>query len=487
MRLICVLFLMTTLAYGPTDANQPVLKVGQKQFSRHIHRHVNRLIKKHRINRSNFAFVIKNLSTNHLEYELNAESRKIPASLTKILVAGACLDTFSPEHTFKTQLFINGPVKDGTLQGPLYLKGFGDPSFTSERMWYLVNEFLREGIRQINGDILVDDTLFDPIRRSSGRLPTQTDRAYDAPIGALSFNWNVLNIFLRPGPKRGSPAQVYLDPIATPFQLSHRVKTGGRRLKINVQTQRLNKKPGSSEKTDVVRATGRIPLGFEEKVFYRKITHPDLWTGANLKAFLEQRGVQVQGRVQRGPTPSNARMVASSPGASMVQLVHLMMKHSNNFIAEMLAKQLALSNGAKVGRLNEGLKMIQSHIKSFGLDTKDFHVSNVAGLSRQNRFNVHTLAQLLQIYHNQFHYSYEFVSSLPISGQDGTLKSRMQNKNIRGKIRAKSGQINGVVGLAGYIQTKKEGVKVFVTIYNGKKENHKVISFIDELLLAILL
>lgn len=485
VRWIFIFFLIIILPVA--DAAKPVFKKVNKQFSHHIHRQVHRLMKQYRISQSQFAFVVKDLFTGHLDYELNAESRKIPASLTKILVAGATLDTFEPQHTFTTQLLIADQVKDGILNGPLYFKGLGDPSFTSERMWYLVNEFVRQDIHQIKGDIIVDDMLFDNVYRSSGRLPTQTDRAYDAPIGALSFNWNVVNIFLRPGDKKGDKARVYLDPIATPFQLVAKARTGGKRIKVNVKSYGMKNKSLSNGKTDRIRVSGSIPLEFNEKVFYRKVTHPDLWAGANLKAFLKQRDIQVQGKVQRGKTPIHAQTMASSPGANIALLVNLMMKHSNNFIAEMLTKQLALSDGAKVGNLYEGLQVIKSHIRSLGLDPKDFKISNVAGLSRQNRFNVRSLAQLLQLYHNQFHYSYEFVSSLPVSGQDGTLKSRMKNTNVKGKVRAKSGQINGVIGLAGYIQTKNEGVKVFVAIYNGRKANPTAIQFIDNLMLALTL
>ena len=109
--------------------------------------------------------------------------------------------------------------------------------------------------------------------------------------------------------------------------------------------------------------------------------------------------------------------------------------------------------------------------------------SNAAGLSRQNRLKAHSLVKLLQIYHSHFSSSYEFISSLPIAGQDGTLKNRM--KSAKGQVRAKSGQLDGVIGLAGYVQTQNQGIKAFAVIYNGKKTNHKVIQFIDQLILSL--
>ena len=444
--------------------------------------HIDKLIKKHRISKSHLSLVIKDLSTNGLEYALHPETSKIPASLTKIIIAGAVLDAFDAGHKFETQLLVNNKIEKGILQGPLYLKGFGDPSFTSERMWYLVNELMRRQIHQIQGGIIVDDSLFDSVNRDPNRL-TPTDRAYDAHVGALSFNWNVVNVFLNPGKKNNSKAHVYLDPIADPIHLINNAKTRGKKLRVSVKSMPIT----SRNKINEIGVFGSIPLNHKEKIYYRKITQPAIWTGENLKAFLNQRNIKVQGRVRKGQTPLKSQVVASSPGETITELVRLMMKYSNNFIAEMLTKQLALARGAKAGNLIEGLKVIYSHLKSLGFSSDDFKISNVAGLSRQNRFKPHSLVKLLQVYHNRFSQSYEFVSSLPISGEDGTLESRMQNAKVKGKVRAKSGQIDGVIGLAGYLKARNGDTKVFAIIYNGPKSNYDIIQLIDEVMLSLVI
>ena len=395
------------------------------------------------------------------------------------------MNAFDAGRKFETQLLVNNKVEKGVLQGPLYLKGLGDPSFTSERMWYLVNELMRSRIHQIQGDIIVDDFLFDSINRDPNRL-TATDRAYDAHVGALSFNWNVVNVFLNPGKTKNSKAHVYLDPIADPIKLVNKAKTDGRRLRVSVKSLPLAM-IGVQDKINEIKVSGSIPLNHKEKIYYRKITQPAIWTGENLKDFLRQRNIKVQGRVKKDQTPLKAQVIASSPGASVAELVRLMMKHSNNFITEMLVKQLALVKGNKVGNLPEGLKAVYSHLESLGFSSHDFKISNVAGLSRQNRFRVDSLVKILRIYHNQFSHSYEFVSSLPVSGEDGTLESRMQGPQIKGKVRAKTGQIDGVVGLAGYLQAKNGDVKVFAIIYNGPKRNYDVIQFVNEVMSSLVI
>ena len=277
--------------------------------------HIDKLIKKHRISKSDLSFIIRDLSTDDLEYALHPEASKIPASLTKIIVAGAVLDAFDAGHKFETQLLVNNKIEAGVLHGPLYLKGFGDPSFTSERMWYLVNELMRRRIHQIQGGIIVDDFLFDAINRDPNRL-TATDRAYDAHVGALSFNWNVVNVFLSPGKTKNSKAYVYLDPIADPIKLVNKVKTDGSRLRVSVKNMPLAM-IGSQDKINEIKVFGSIPLNHKEKIYYRKITQPAIWTGENLRDFLRQRNIEVQGRIKRDQTPLKAQVVASSPGANI--------------------------------------------------------------------------------------------------------------------------------------------------------------------------
>src|SRR5690606_2416139 len=124
------------------------------------------------------------------------------------------LQVFTPGSKFETHLMSDAVIKNGVLEGNLYFKGGGDPSFVSEKMWYLVNEFTRNRVKEISGQVIVDDSLFDTERFDLGRDPNRVNRAYDSPIGAASFNWNAVNVFIRPGDKPGAPALVVADPVS---------------------------------------------------------------------------------------------------------------------------------------------------------------------------------------------------------------------------------------------------------------------------------
>ncbi|MBY0315430.1 MAG: D-alanyl-D-alanine carboxypeptidase, partial [Bdellovibrionales bacterium] len=131
--------------------------------------------------------------------QLNSEKAFTPASLSKIITAGAAMDELGLEHRFETKIYKEGPISHGVLKGDLYLQGGGDPALVSESYWSIINELKRTGLKSIEGQLYVDDYLYEQNRYSEGRQDTRVDRAYDAPIGALSFNWNSVNVYVRPG------------------------------------------------------------------------------------------------------------------------------------------------------------------------------------------------------------------------------------------------------------------------------------------------
>jgi D-alanyl-D-alanine carboxypeptidase/D-alanyl-D-alanine-endopeptidase (penicillin-binding protein 4) len=121
---------------------------------------------------------------------LNADQLLIPASVSKVFTSYTALKKVGPAATFKTTVLADGPISDGKLSGNLFLKGGGDPSLVSERMWMMVNELIRTGIKHITGNIIADATFYDLERTPDTRPKYLKDQAYNAPVGALSFNFN---------------------------------------------------------------------------------------------------------------------------------------------------------------------------------------------------------------------------------------------------------------------------------------------------------
>ncbi|MGZ3804162.1 MAG: D-alanyl-D-alanine carboxypeptidase/D-alanyl-D-alanine endopeptidase [Pseudobdellovibrionaceae bacterium] len=413
--------------------------------------------------------------------DLNSKIKMIPASISKVATTSAVLEYFPPGYKFKTQLLSAGAVRDKTLKGDLILKGGGDPSFVSENMWFLVNNFKRNEIQKIEGDIVVDDTLFDQKRFDSSRQPERVDRAYDAPVGAMSFNWNSINIFVRPSEKKGEPGKVFLDPENDYVHLVNKTTTTAG-TENSIVASRVEDKNFNG---DVVHVSGKIGKEAKEVVIFKNITQPDIWAGYNLKAFLNQRGISVTGKIHSGKAPEKATLLAESESKGVEQSLQDMNKFSNNYVAEMFTKNLGALK-AQPGSLESGMDMIQAHLKKLGLPQDQYFFQNPSGLTRDNRISAFAMWKIIHHLRNDFQVQPEFLSSLPIAGIDGTLKKRMKNSPGERWVRAKTGFLTGVVSLAGYAGRSDGRVFSFTFIFNGTKDEASVRSFFDQMLIALL-
>lgn len=408
------------------------------------------MIKKSKIPSSSLGLWIEGTDR---QFSHNAETGFVPASLSKIPTAGAALQYLGLHKKFATSVHMTGFIKNEELFGDLYLRGGGDPSLVSENFWSIINELKRSGFRKINGKVYVDDFLFDDDRYSQGRQNRRVDRAYDAPIGALSFNWNSVNVYVRPGLAANLPAKVFLDPENEYVRLVNKCKTSK---KTNIIVER---ETGKNE--EVITVSGTIAEKEPEKVIYKNVSDPELWAGYNFKAFLNRDGITYTDAIERKRVPSEAQLLVNFESKPFIEIIADMSKFSNNYVAEMLTKSMSRVIPAS---LESGLARIHEWIESAGVPSTQYTFVSPSGFSNENRFTPKDLGKILQFISADFKVAAEFKATLPLSGVDGTLKSRL--KDMSGQVRAKTGYLAGKVGLAGYF-TKRDKEYAFVFIYNG--------------------
>lgn len=410
------------------------------------------------------------------QVQINGDKLFVPASLSKIPTALAFLDQTSMDEKFKTWIYHTGKIKNGILKGDLYLKGGGDPTFVTESMWIMVNELKRSDIKSIDGQFYVDESYFDLDYYSKGRQTRRVDRAYDAPVSALSFNWNSLSIYVRPGVKRGDPARVYTDPELPNITIKNSAKTSSGS-KTDLQVRRV-----LEDGNIVVNVSGKISLSKEEKAFYKSVGDAALFTGQTFAKMLNRAGISYTGDVKKGITPPKAIQLVEHEGWSVPRVMAALSKFSNNFVAEMLTKHLGKTDG-QPGNIDDGLQRIVSYLGKKRWPASDFEFVNPSGFTRQNKMRADHLGALLEQARYDFDSAPEFMSSLPISGTDGTLKARMK-QTMKGKVRAKTGYLSGVVALAGYMDRQSGGEPItFVFFYNGpSKQDWNVRAMFNRLL-----
>jgi D-alanyl-D-alanine carboxypeptidase/D-alanyl-D-alanine-endopeptidase (penicillin-binding protein 4) len=409
----------------------------------------------------------------------NPTKKMIPASISKVFTSAAVLENIPPGSKLLTRFMSSGKIDGSTLKGDLYLVGGGDPGFVSESMWFLVNVLTRTGIVKVDGDLIIDDTYFDNKRFDDSRESIRVDRAYDAPVGAMSFNWNSINVFLNPGNKAGEKAVVYIDPENDSVELVNQLVTAE---KTSYEVAKsFNSKIGK----DVVTVRGKIALSSEEIPVYKGITDPIQWVGSNAKSFLKQRGINFSGLVKSGKVSADAKVLAKFESKPIEQLLTDMNKFSNNYVAEMLAKNLSAQKFG-VGTMEKSIEIIRESLVNAGVDKAEFEIYNPSGFTRDNRFSPMAMAKVLESLRKNFKIFPEFLNSLPISGVDGTLRKRMKEEHVARWIRAKTGLLTGVHSLAGYMGLNNGEIITFVLMYNGDRDGGAVRNTFDHLLSEIM-
>jgi D-alanyl-D-alanine carboxypeptidase/D-alanyl-D-alanine-endopeptidase (penicillin-binding protein 4) len=178
--------------------------------------------------------------------------------------------------------------------------------------------------------------------------------------------------------------------------------------------------------------------------------------------------------------PSGLDLVGEAESKPIEAMVTDMNKFSNNYVAEMLIKNLAVSKG-EVGSLAAGMKHLNAYMKSLNVSEKDFSFPNPSGLTRDNKVTAQAMWIVLENLKEQFRLQPEFISSLPIAGVDGTLRNRMKGTPGERWVRAKTGLLDGVVSLAGYAGRKDGSVIPFVLIYNGNADEGSVRALFDRM------
>jgi serine-type D-Ala-D-Ala carboxypeptidase/endopeptidase (penicillin-binding protein 4) len=407
------------------------------------------------------SILIEDLGSGDVLYERGADRLMVPASNMKIVTGTAALRVLGPAFTFDTAVATDASSIGKELQGDLYIVGSGDPSMVSEELWKLTEEIRLLGFERVNGDLVLDAGHFDTLATTSSAV-SEGDRAYDARTGALSLNFNAVAVRTSPGARPGSPAVVRLSPETSFVEIRNKATTtkAGGRTNLNVRRTFENGR-------NVVTVEGSIPAGAGPALSYRNLDDGIGYFGAVLRDFLSRAGVAISGEVVKGRTPPGATVLVTHSSKPLALIVRDLNKFSNNFVAEQLLKEIGARVSGPPGTTGAGTRALGGYLTSAGIDSASFRIVDGSGISRENRLSPRTIVKVLRSALSDFGISYEYGSSLSVSGVDGTLEDRMGFPRLRGEIRAKTGLLDGVTAISGIMETASGERLVFSIMVNG--------------------
>jgi D-alanyl-D-alanine carboxypeptidase/D-alanyl-D-alanine-endopeptidase (penicillin-binding protein 4) len=382
-----------------------------------------------------------------------------PASIAKLATTFAGLELLGPAFTWSTPVYIEGVVRDGILQGNLYIKGQGDPKLVAERLWLLLRRVQGLGIRNIAGDIVLDRGAFETEARDPGAFDGEPLRPYNAAPDALLLNFKSLVMTFTP---QGGQALVHVEPPLGGVQLPGPVPlTAG-----DCGDWRAGLKADFSDPARI-RLAGAYPLSCGERTWPLAYADPRSYAARTVAGMWQQVGGGLAGQVREGRVPAGLAPVFEVQSPALAEVIRDINKFSNNVMAQQLFLTLSLQQKG-VGTLEGSREAMRQWWRERIAPGEAPTFVNGSGLSREERITAQQLARLLQVAWAS-PLMPELAASLPVVGIDGTMR-RTQGKGV-GLAHLKTGSLRDTWGVAGYVHGASGKRYVLVAIANHPNAN----------------
>lgn len=372
-----------------------------------------------------------------------------PASNLKLFTAAAALDLLGPDYRFVTPLVATGPIDGDTLRGDLVLVGRGDPDLITDHLVALADTLAARGVRVVAGDLRADASWFDDVEWGPGWMWDDGPFWYWPYISALTLNDNTVTVTVRPTAP-GDPVTVALMPPTEYVQLRVTARTVPPDAATTLSVDRH-----WTPKANVIDVVGELADGADPVVAVRSVEDPALYAVTVLRELLRVRDVDVAGAIRHGPLAgAPADTVARHVSDSLAVSLRNFLKTSDNLTGEQLVKTMGAETAGPPGSWASGLAAERVVLaRAAGIDTLALRLADGSGVSRYNLVTARQVVALLAAMAARDSLAAVYSAALPVAAVDGTLEERLAGTPAAGVARAKTGSLEGVSSLSGYVPT----------------------------------
>jgi serine-type D-Ala-D-Ala carboxypeptidase/endopeptidase (penicillin-binding protein 4) len=412
------------------------------------------------------SFAIVDPDSGRLVFSQNPDTLRSPASTVKVVTTFAALDLLGPAYTWHTRASIRGALDHGVLEGDLILQGGGDPYMTLERWWSFVHALRAAGLKTIHGDIVIDNTAFSLPPEDPRAFDGRPNRSYNVLPDALMVNFQSVEFRVVPdaGARR---VDIVANPAPVNLAIENHVRLAAGR--CGGATGRVDFEVASGS-WDRVIFSGALSPRCAERTFTRVLLQPATYAFGTFIELWRESGGEFSGKLRVEPAPPDGQTILNFDSLTLGEIVRLTNKFSNNVMARHLLLTMGEERMGAPATIEKGAAAIAQWSRDRGIDLQGMDVDNGSGLSRSTRISVLQMARVLAIaYHSP--YAPEFLASLPLAGVDGTLRSRMKTSPA-GAVRLKTGHIDGVSGVAGFVSTSSGKTYVLVSLVNHSRADY---------------
>ena len=410
------------------------------------------------------SITVEDVETGEVVLQWLPEEPRNPASTMKLLTTLVALDVLGPAYRWKTDIFALGEIKEGQLAGDLLLKGYGDPFLVTERVWQMLRSIRQSGIDDISGNLLLDDSYFDIGKYDPAAFDRQPLRAYNVAPNALLMNFKVVRYWFEP---EGQSVNVRLDPQLGNLRVDNKLRLvpgycGGYQRGITVTT---------NEDNDHVTFSGKFPSGCKRYAMDRTVLSHGEFAYGLFGALWRESGGTFDGEWQNAVVAEDAEPLLTFESPPLTEMIASINKHSNNVMARQVLYTLSAEVLGPPGTEAGGRDVIAKWLGDNELQFGKLAVANGAGLSREARITAADMASLLRFAWKQ-PYMPEYLASLSLTGLDGTLSRRFRNSDLVGKAHLKTGSLDHVTAIAGYLQARS-GRRFSVVVLHNFEDIHR--------------
>lgn len=420
---------------------------------------------------AHWGVAIQSLDTGEFFYLRNERKGFMPASNMKLFTTAAALVKFGPDFTLQTHVYANGTINNGVLYGDLILRGMADPALSGRyydgdmtyvfRAW--VDSLKEAGIQKIDGRILGDDSYFEDQRLGDSWSWDYLSDYYAAQISALTFNDNCVDIIFTPGESAGEPTTFRLEPDTDYITVENHVMTADRVEGTEIDLYRQQGK-------NRVVCTGTLSKKTQRHREWVTVENPALYTAKIFRSVMLEHGISVGKAMDINELDDDydydySQRVAIHQAPPLYEIVKTVNKVSQNLFAELLLRVLGKEYGGK-GCAEKGETVAKEWFATIGINPDEIFMADGSGLSTINMVSPQGVTELLRAM-RQHPYGRYYYQSLPIAGVDGTIADRMQGTAAENNVHAKTGYIDRVRALSGYVTTMDGEELCFSMIVNN--------------------